>query len=424
MAGWVSDLRHVVRRLARRPGVVSLPVATLAPGIGLNTAAFAVACGGLWRPLAYPDAGRLVTLTALYHENEAAGGFDPVRFREWAERLRVADLAGYETRERSVRGTGPARIARVATVTDRFFDVLGVPAAAGVAPPLPAGDPRAVVSTRLAAALSAAPAGVVGLGITIGDAPDERAETPDVVVSASTARFLHPDADAVGRGPRFALERFGIARETTVQGVVADMKYSGLEAGPAASIYVPWRHRPMGLAHLVVRTAGDPSGLLPAVRDLILSLDPNLPVPEVRTLDDHVADSIAGRRLQLVPAAVVGGLALLVAMVGVFGALTRAVTERRRELAIRAAIGASPARLVRLIMRGSLAVGAVGVAVGLAGAAGVGRGLSSLLYGVGPYDAATFAAVAGSVLVATSVASLLPARRAARVDPLIALKGD
>ncbi len=781
----LNDLRRIARGLARQPGVTALTVATLALGIGLNTAAFAVAYGVLWRPLAYPDAGRLVTITALYHENEAVSGFGPDQFRDWAERLRVAGLAGYETRERSVRGAGPARIARVATVTERFFDVLGVPAAAGVAPPLPAGGPRAVVSARLAASLGAARAAVVGLGITIGDAPytvagvmpsafafptpavdvwvpvpaappvgtsfdvvgrltpgatveqarddaarvvrdvhgddwraavtplesvlldavrpaltaalatamlvllaacanamtllvgqsmarrrefavrlalgvglrrlywatfaeglvvaaaglaagsflawaavrlfassaaavlpraaeirfdhpmllaaaassliaavacgaastvgmprgqrlgpsgaagpaatptarrlratlvvaqvstavvllagagllarsmdallaedggfdssrvlvaklmlgdsrfaddgtsagfvdrllaevrrlpgvdaaglgsllpptdapatinlrfrsdtrddtlsmsfgavtpgffealgtplhagrrfnaaDERAETPDVVVSASTARFLYPDADAVGRGPRFALERFGIVRETTVQGVVADMKYAGLEAGPAASIYVPWRHRPMGLAHLVVRTADDPSGLLSAVRDLTLSLNPGLPVPEVRTLDDHVADSIAGRRLQLVPAAVVGGLALLVAMVGVFGALTRAVTERRRELAVRAAIGASPARLVRLVMRGSLAAGAVGVAVGLAGAAGVGRGLSSLLYGVGPYDAATFAAVAGSVLAATAVASLLPARRAARVDPLIALKGD
>ena len=109
-----------------------------------------------------------------------------------------------------------------------------------------------------------------------------------------------PEPPAQGvRGPRFALERFGIVRETTVQGVVADMKYAGLEAGPAASIYVPWRHRPMGLAHLVVRTADDPSGLLPAVRDLTLSLNPGLPVPGVRTLDDHVADSIAGRRLQL-----------------------------------------------------------------------------------------------------------------------------
>lgn len=785
LTDWLNDLRRVARGVARQPGVTALVVATLALGIGLNTAAFSVAYGVLWRPLAYPDADRLVTIAAQYHEDGAPSVVGPDRFREWADRLRTADLAGYEMRERSVRGAGPARIVRVATVTERFFDVLGVPAATGVAPPLPAGDPRAVVSTRLAAALAAAPEAVVGLGITVGDAPytvagvmpsaftfptpaadvwvpmpaappagtavdvvgrltggatleqarddaarvvrdvngddwraavtpldvvlldggrpaltaalaaamlvllaacanattllvgrsmarrrefavrlalgggprrlhgaafaeglivaaaglavgsllawvavrlfasgaaavlprateirfdpptllaaaasslaaavacgaacavgvprggrpdlragagptatpttrrlraalvvaqvstavvlltgagllarsmdallaedggfdpasvltatvmlgdsrfledgtsagfvdrlladvrglpgvdaaglgstlpptdapttinlrfrsdtrddtltmsfgavtpgyfealgtplragrrfaaaDERAETPDVIVSASTARFLYPDEDAVGRGPRFALERFGIARETTVLGVVADMKYAGLDAARGASIYVPWRHRPMGRSHLVVRAAGDPSRLAPAVRDLILSLDPSLPVPDVRTLEDHVADSIAGRRLQMVPAAALGGLALLVAMVGVFGALTRAVTERRRELAIRAAIGASPARLVRLVMRGSLGVGTVGVAVGLAAAAAVGRGLSSLLYGVGPYDAATFAAVAGSVLAATSVASLLPARRAARVDPLMVLKGD
>ena len=785
VADWLNDLRRAVRGLARQPGVTSLTVATLALGIGLNTAVFAVAYGVLWRPLAYPDADRLLTIALRYHEDDATSRIGPDRFLEWADRLRVADLAGYETRERSVRGPGPARIARVATVTERFFGVLGLPAASGVAPPLPAGDPRAVVSTRLAVSLAAAPAAVVGLGITVGDArytvagvmpaaftfptpavdvwvpmpaappvgtsvdlvgrltsgatleqargdaarvvrdvngdewravvtpldavlldavrpaltaalaaavlvlavacanaatllvgrsmtrrrefavrlalgggrrrlycgafaeglvvaaaglaagsslawvavrlfaarasavlpraaeiqfdpptllaasgaslaaalacgaassvgvprggrldlrggagptapptarrlcaalvaaqvsaavvllagagllarsmeallaedggfdsarvltarlmlgdsrflddatsagfvdrllaevrrlpgvdaaglgstlpptdapttinlrfrsdtrddtltmsfgavtpgffealgtplrdgrhlvaADERAETPDVIVSESTARFLYPDTDAVGRGPRFALERLGIARDTTVLGVVADMKYAGLEAARAASVYVPWRHRPMGLSYLVVRTAEDPSRLLPAVRDLILSLNPSLPVPAVRTLDDHVADSIAGRRLQMVPAAAVGTLALLVAMVGVFGAVTRSVTERRRELATRAAIGASPARLVGLIVRDSLVVGTVGVGVGLAAAAGVGRGLSSLLYGVGPYDPLTFAAVAGLVLVAMSVASLLPARRAARVDPLIALKGD
>ena len=91
-------------------------------------------------------------------------------------------------------------------------------------------------------------------------AADERVETPDVVVSESTARFLYPDADAVGRGPRFAIERMGIARETTVLGVVADMKYAGLDGARAASIHVPWRHRPMGLSHLAVRTAGTRRG--------------------------------------------------------------------------------------------------------------------------------------------------------------------
>ena len=149
----------------------------------------------------------------------------------------------------------------------------------------------------------------------------------------------------------------------------------GLDAPPAASIYVPWQLRPMGLSHLVIRTSGDPKTLIPTVRDLITQLNPTLPVPDVRTLDDHIADSIAGRRLQVVPAAGIAGLALVVAMVGLFGTLGRAVTERRLELSIRAAVGASPRRLVRLVLQGSVEVTALGLAVGLATAAATGRGL-------------------------------------------------
>ena len=170
LADWLNDVRRRVLGLVRQPGVTSLTVVTLALGIGLNTAVFAVAYGVLWRPLAYPDADRLVTIATRYHEDDGASRVSPDRFEAWVDRLRVAALAGYETRQRSVRATGPARIARVATVTERFFDVLGLPAASGVAPPLPVGDPRAVVSTRLAASLETAPAAAVGLGITVGDA--------------------------------------------------------------------------------------------------------------------------------------------------------------------------------------------------------------------------------------------------------------
>ena len=113
--------------------------------------------------------GRRRVRVALRGHDVEWVGYSPDRFEAWVDRLRVADLAGYETRERSVRATGPARIARVATVTERFFDVLGLPAASGVAPPLPVGDPRAVVSTRLAASLETAPAAAGGLGITVGE---------------------------------------------------------------------------------------------------------------------------------------------------------------------------------------------------------------------------------------------------------------
>ena len=158
------------------------------------------------------------------------------------------------------------------------------------------------------------------------------------------------------------------------------------------------------------------------MRDLIRSLSPSLPVPEVRTLADHVAGSIADRRLRALPAAGFAALALAVAMVGLFGTLARAVAERRQELAIRAAVGASPARLVRLVIESSLIVSGTGLILGTTLAAASGRSLAGLLYGVSPYDPATFATVAVGVSLAALAASVIPARRAARLDPMTALR--
>ena len=778
-------VRHAVRALARQPGFTAAAIATLALGLGLNAAVFAVAYGILWRPLPFPDSDGLVRITARFEDGDG-GGIGTNRFPEWAERLRTVDLAGYELRERSLRGAGPLRVIAAANVTRDFFAVLGLPAAEGIAPPLAAGDPRVVISPRLASAfdtVSGAPA--VGRAITIGDdrydvagvmpaafafptaavdawialpagraemgsgldlvgrlrpgsslaqaredatrvardvrsaewsasvvalegllrddtrpavlaslagallvlvvacantitlmlgrsiargrefavrsalgagagricraaiveglviaggglatglfaawaglqvfttraaavlprvdaigldapallvsagltlavalacggaaaagalrrdgaellggtvrtatpgarrvraalvaaqlalsivlltgagllarsvgallaedagydpgpvlvatlqlddtrfiddgtstvfvdrllqraralpgvdaaglgsllppadAPtqislyyksetrddmtlsfgavtsgffealgtplrggrrfavqDERAETADAIVSESAARFILPGEDPVGRTTPYSLPALGITADTRMLGVVADMKYAGLDSPPDAAVYVPWQLRPMGRAHLVVRTSRDPAALAAPVRDLIRELDPNLPIPDVRTLDDHIVDSIAGRRLQLAPVAAVAGLALAVAMVGLFGTLGRAVAERRHELSIRAALGAAPRSLVGLVLRGSLAIAAVGLVAGLAAAAATGRGLSSLLYGVSPYDPLTFAGVAGVVLAATLVATIVPARRAARIDPLVALKED
>ena len=252
---------------------------------------------------------------------------------------------------------------------------------------------------------------------------DERAVIPNVILSVSAARFIFRDDNAIGKSMGWAVERMALTRDTAVLGVVGDMKYRGLAADRDASIYVPWPQRPMGMSYLVVRSSGSPSALIPALRTLIARLDPTLPLPEVRTLEDHVADSIAGRRLQLVPAAAMAALALAVSMVGLFGALGRAVAERRHELSIRAAVGASPARLVRLVAVGGLAITTVGLLAGLASAALVGRGLAGLLYGVSPYDPLTFSGAALLVAAGAVPATLVPARRAARLDPVLALGG-
>ena len=257
------------------------------------------------------------------------------------------------------------------------------------------------------------------------DDADNLAEAAPLILSETAARFVYPNEDSVGRPlPYGGIDQLDIAPRAPIVAVVDDMKYQGLAAPRAGSLYVPWPRVPTGVSHLVVRTTGDPLALAPAIRDLIRTLNPSLPVPEVRTLEDHVAGSIADRRLRVVPAAGFAALALAVAMVGLFGALARAVAERRHELAIRAAVGASPGRLVRLVLRSALAVTGAGLAAGLLAAAATGRGLASLLYGVGPYDPVTFAAAAAAVVVAALAASAIPARRAARLDPMIALRAE
>ena len=257
------------------------------------------------------------------------------------------------------------------------------------------------------------------------DAADDLADVSPVMLSETAARFIYPDQDPVGRPMIYDFEVLGIARgDSPVVAVVSDVKHQGLDAPRMGSMYVPWRRAPTGVSHLVVRTADEPAALVLAVRDLIRTLNPSLPVPEVRTLADHVAGSIADRRLRVAPAAGFAALALVVAMVGLFGTLARSVAERRRELAIRAAVGASPGRLVRLVMKGSLLVTAVGLILGTVLAAATGRSLGSLLHGVGPYDAATFAVVVGVVALAALAASVAPARRAARLDPMTALRAE
>ena len=257
------------------------------------------------------------------------------------------------------------------------------------------------------------------------EAADDFADPGPVMLSETAARFVYPGEEAVGRPMYYgAIPALGIARRAPIVAVVDDMKYQGLAAPRTGSIYVPWLRAPTGVSHLVVRTSRDPMVLAPTIRDLIRTLNPSLPVPDVRTLEDHVAGSIADRRLRVLPAAGFAALALAVAMVGLFGALARAVAERRHELAIRAAVGASPGRLVRLVLRSALAVTVAGLATGLLAAVATGRGLASLLYGVGPYDPATFVAAAAAVVLAAVAASAIPARRAARLDPMVVLRAD
>ena len=185
-----------------------------------------------------------------------------------------------------------------------------------------------------------------------------------------------------------------------------------------------WDHLPAGQPFLAVRTSATPASLAPALRTILRSVDPRMPLMPVRTLDEVVQRSVADERLRALLGGSVALLAFAVAMVGLAGSLTRIVFERRQELAIRAALGATPARSVRTIMDEGVALAAIGVSIGVGGALAVGRALRTLLHGVSPYDPVTLIAVVMLVTVVSLLSCYLPARRAARVDPLTLLRNE
>jgi len=217
---------------------------------------------------------------------------------------------------------------------------------------------------------------------------------------------------------------FGMTGNPRVIGVVRDIKYEGLDSPAGSAIYLPWAQRPLGSGYLIVRTADDPMRLAVAIRRTAQDLDPTVPVPELQSLEDAIAQSIANRRVRALPAIGFGVLALAVAFVGVLATLMTLVAERRRDLAIRSALGASPGHLVWTIVGQGLALTAFGLVIGLGVAGAAARALSSLLYRVSPFDATTFAGTAlligGGALLTTYLAAL----RAGRVDPLVVLRSE
>ncbi|MFB3854733.1 MAG: ABC transporter permease [Vicinamibacterales bacterium] len=257
------------------------------------------------------------------------------------------------------------------------------------------------------------------------DEADEMRDGPVIVLSESAARLLSPDRSLVGSELPWPLPAgAGKGRKPLVAGIVPDVKYGGLDAPALAAIYTRWVDLPASVGHLLVRTTGDPGLLEATLRKTLREVDPSLPMTEIRTLREEYATSIAGPRARLIPAAGFAVLAVAVALVGLGGMLTRAVAERRRELAIRTVLGASPGGAVRAIMREGILVATAGLALGLAAGAASARWLQSLLYGVSPLDPLTFAGVALLVSAAALATSFLSARRAARIEPLELLRSE
>ncbi len=261
---------------------------------------------------------------------------------------------------------------------------------------------------------------VHGRTFTDADGPDA---PPVVIVNELLARRYWPDSDPVGKRIRFG-DNDPTEPWTTVVGVVGNIRHDSLAAPLRPGVYVPYAQLPHGNVRLVVRTAGDPLALAAPVRAAIWALDPDLPVVDEMTLARVVARSVWQSRLYSWLFGIFGGVALLLAATGVYGVVAYAVSRRTREIGIRMALGASRRDVGRLIVGQGARLAALGLALGLAAAYALTPVLASLLFGVAATDPATFAGATAGLLAVALGAAWLPARRAARLDPAVALRAE
>jgi putative ABC transport system permease protein len=241
-----------------------------------------------------------------------------------------------------------------------------------------------------------------------------------VIVSESFARKYFPGEDPVGK--RVAVEMFDKPTPTEIVGVVGDVRYDSLTDAAEPTVYFPHPELTYPFMTLVIHADGDPTQLTPAIRREISGLDPEQPVSDVRTMTQVMAETVGRARFSTLLFGLFAGLATLLAAVGIFGVMNYSVTLRTREIGLRMALGAQPARVLVLVLRQGLVLTLVGVGLGLAVSLALTRVMSSLLFGVDATDPATFAAIVPLLTAVSLIACYIPARRATRIDPLVALR--
>jgi putative ABC transport system permease protein len=247
-----------------------------------------------------------------------------------------------------------------------------------------------------------------------GDAPNV------ALINEAMAKRFFPDQDPIGQrihvtnGPETFRE---------IVGIVGDVKQYGLNRETPVQTYTPFLQQPFfNSMSMVMRTAGDPVGLGPAIRREVLNLDKDQPVASTRALEEIVSNSVANQRFSMVLLGVFAGVALILAAVGIYGVMAYAVTQRTHELGIRLALGAQTGNVLRLVIRQGMILAFTGMAMGLAASLALTRVISTLLFGVSATDPLTFVAISLLLGAVAFLACYLPARRATKVDPMIALR--
>jgi FtsX-like permease family len=386
------DLRYALRTMAKAPGLTAVLVITLALGIGATTTIFSVVNSVILRPLPYREPDRLAR---LYTEITGKVGLPRVGLST----LQVRDLR-HDCRT----------CAAVAAWRDASASLAG-----GDRPgarPCDLCDPRAVAAARR-------PAGAGPLVRRAG----RRGGQPELRRKDFRGR------EPIGQRIKLL---FGYQRELSVVGVFADIKREAVDKPAGTELMTPLQQyprlfeQPVALREMfaVLRTTDEPAALIPAVHRAVAELDPTLPLFHVHTMDDVLWEAVARPRFLMFLLTAFAGIALLLAAIGIYGVISFTVAQRSRELGIRVALGATKGRVLAQILGEGLTLTLGGVVIGLAAAFGLTRLISTMLFGVAPLDAATFAGVAVALTGVAVLASLIPARRAAAVDPVIAMRAE
>jgi putative ABC transport system permease protein len=334
--------------------------------------------------------------------------------------------------------TGPQQAAFFQQVIERLKSLPGVQSA-GAVYPLPLSGAEEGMGFGIAGRAALAPGevysagprwvspdyfNVMGISLLRGRELTERdgSDSPRVVVinEAMAARYF-PDEEPIGR--RVAFDQVNKAPNwREIVGVVGDVKHLALDSDPKPEMYFPFTQFPSFFMTLVVRTSGDPLNLVAAARSEVLAVKNDQPISNVHTMEELLSNSVAQRRFNMLLLSIFAGVALLLAAVGIYGVMSYSVAQRTHELGVRMALGAQTSHVLALVVKQGMTLALAGVGIGLAAAFALTRILASLLYGVSATDPLTFSVIALLLASVALLACYLPARRATKVDPMIALR--
>jgi putative ABC transport system permease protein len=318
----------------------------------------------------------------------AAAATDSLPLTDFS-RIGVADVQGRPPIDFTKAKRGDVIPLSRPTVTFDYFDAMGIPLKSG----------RAFTSQ------------------------DARSSAGSVIVNEAFERSYFPGQSAVGKRIRLHPGPAN-ANWQTVVGVVGDVRQSGLARDVMPEVYSPQLNDAGDALSFVIRATGEPAGLISAVRGVVAEVEPNQAIYNVMTMEQRLANTTTSRRLNTALLGSFAAVALLLAFVGIYGVMSYAVTQRRREIGVRMALGAQKSDVLGLMIHGGLRLTLLGVAIGLAGAFALTRYLSSLLYSVNATDPVTFLSVAVALTGVALLGCWLPARRAATVDPMEALRNE